>query len=214
MPVPFEPTDENRRSVRVMSGFGVPQEDIALHLDIDPKTLRKHFRRELDRGTIEANLKVAQTLLHMATVDKNVAAAIFWLKARAGWREKHPDKDDAPPVTTNLVVSFMDADGTRHPLVNPASRSGYRPTSTTSDMFNTDQRPLMGGERAFWTRMASFARVHPFSPWHLSFDASLQATKNSLSPFGAMPDQAEHCAARLVGKVTSGVAVPGSASIA
>lgn len=51
----------------------------------------------------------------MATVDKNVAAAIFWLKARAGWREKHPDKDDGPSVTSNLVVSFMDADGTRHP---------------------------------------------------------------------------------------------------
>jgi hypothetical protein len=113
----FEPTEEHRRSVRVMSGFGVPQEDIALHLDIDPKTLRKHFRRELDRGTIEANLKVAQTLFHMATVDKNVAAAIFWLKARAGWREKHPDKDETPPLT-NLVVSFMNADGTRHPSVN------------------------------------------------------------------------------------------------
>ena len=56
----------------------------------------------------------------MATVDKNVAAAIFWLKARAGWREKHPDKDDSPPVTTNLVVSFMDADGARHPTVTPS----------------------------------------------------------------------------------------------
>jgi hypothetical protein len=27
-------------------------------------------------------------LFHLATVDKNVAAAIFWMKARAGWREK------------------------------------------------------------------------------------------------------------------------------
>lgn len=50
MPQRFKPTEEQRRSVRVMSGFGVPQEDIAIHLEIDAKTLRKHFRRELDRG--------------------------------------------------------------------------------------------------------------------------------------------------------------------
>ncbi len=85
----FEPTEEQRRTVRAMSGFGVPQEGIAVLLDIDPKTLRVHFRRELDRGSVEATAKVAQTLFHMATVEKNVGAAIFWMKARAGWREKH-----------------------------------------------------------------------------------------------------------------------------
>lgn len=84
------PTDENRRTVRAMAGFGVPHDDIATFLDIAPKTLRKHFRVDLDRGTIEANAKVAQTLFTMATVDRNVAAVIFWLKARAGWREKLP----------------------------------------------------------------------------------------------------------------------------
>jgi hypothetical protein len=72
-----------------MSGFGIPQGDIATLLELDPKSLCKHFRRELDRGSIEATAKVAQTLFTMATVDKNVAAAIFWMKARAGWREKH-----------------------------------------------------------------------------------------------------------------------------
>lgn len=102
----FSPTDENRRTVRAMAGFGVPQEDIAVLLDIDPKTLRKHFRAELDRGTIEANAKVAQTLFTMATVDKNVAAAIFWMKARAGWREKPlPDEEPAPAVT-KIVYSW------------------------------------------------------------------------------------------------------------
>lgn len=85
----FEPTEEQRRTVRAMSGYGVPQEGIATLLDIDPKTLRKHFRRELDRGSVEATAQVAQTLFSMATQDRNVAAAIFWMKARAGWREKH-----------------------------------------------------------------------------------------------------------------------------
>lgn len=86
--VRFDPTEEQRRTVRAMSGFGIPQEDIALFLDIEPKTLRKHFRRELDRGMVEATAKVAQSLFQMATTGNNVAAAIFWMKARAGWREK------------------------------------------------------------------------------------------------------------------------------
>lgn len=85
----IEPTEEQRRTVRAMSGFGVPQPDIATHPGIDPKTLRKHFREELDRGSIEATTKVAQSLFNMATQGNNVAAAIFWMKARAGWREKH-----------------------------------------------------------------------------------------------------------------------------
>jgi hypothetical protein len=85
----FEPTDEQRRTVRAMSGYGVPQDDIATLLEIDPKTLRKHFRRELERGSIEATAKVGQSLFRMTTEGGSVAAAIFWMKARAGWREKH-----------------------------------------------------------------------------------------------------------------------------
>ncbi|MFT8247346.1 hypothetical protein [Roseomonas sp. BN140053] len=85
---PFQPTEEQRKTVRAMSGYGVPQDDIATLLEIDPKTLRRHFRRELDRGSIEATAKVGQSLFRMATEGGSVAAAIFWMKARAGWREK------------------------------------------------------------------------------------------------------------------------------
>ena len=87
--VAFEPTEEQRRTVRAMAGYGVPHDDIATLLEVDPKTLRKHFRRELDRGSIEATAKVGQSLFRMATEGGSVAAAIFWMKARAGWREKH-----------------------------------------------------------------------------------------------------------------------------
>src|SRR3954471_22693179 len=87
--VPYQATDEQRRMVRAMSGYGVPHDGIATLLDIDPKTLRRHYRQELDRGAVEATARVAQSLFQMATVEKSVAAAIFWMKARAGWREKH-----------------------------------------------------------------------------------------------------------------------------
>ncbi|NGM24165.1 hypothetical protein G3576_29510 [Roseomonas stagni] len=94
----YQPTEEQRRTVRAMSGYGIPQTDIATILEIDAKTLRKHFRRELDRGSIEATTKVAQTLFSMATSGQNTAAAIFWMKARAGWREKQEIVLSTKPV--------------------------------------------------------------------------------------------------------------------
>ena len=98
----FEATEEQRRLVRAFAGFGVPQEDIARHIGCEPKTLRRHFREELDRGSLEATAKVAQSLFQMATTGKNVAAAIFWMKARAGWREKSPFE---PGSTVGYVLS-------------------------------------------------------------------------------------------------------------
>ena len=106
----FEPSDDQRRTVRAMSGFGIPQPDIATHLEIDPKTLRKHFRRELDRGVTEANTKVAQSLFNMATQGNNVAAAIFWMKARAGWREKH-DVTLSPGEGVPMPVIYLPHNG-------------------------------------------------------------------------------------------------------
>jgi hypothetical protein len=97
--------------VRALSGYGVPQDGIAIHIGIDAKTLRKHFRDELDRGSVEATAKVAQTLFHLATVDKNVASVIFWLKARAGWRETVRQENtcaDGQPITTEIVYRWAD----------------------------------------------------------------------------------------------------------
>lgn len=90
MTAEFAPTDEQRKNVEAMSGYGVPQTDIAIILDIAPKTLRLHFRRELDVGLAKANAKIGQTLFQQAT-GGNTAAAIFWAKARMGWREKQDD---------------------------------------------------------------------------------------------------------------------------
>jgi hypothetical protein len=93
----FAPTPEQRRMVHAMAGYGVPQDDIALVIGITSRTLRKHFRHELDVAVIEANTRVAQCLYKQATTPGNIGASIFWLKARAGWREKHPEPPEAPP---------------------------------------------------------------------------------------------------------------------
>lgn len=85
-----KPTDERRAMVRTMSAGGTPQEDIAKVLGIDAKTLRKHYREELDLAAIKANAAVAQSLFKKATGDGKgaVTAAIFWMKTRAGWQDK------------------------------------------------------------------------------------------------------------------------------
>ena len=87
--LPHKPDPSLRRQVEALAGYGVPEADIAGVIGIDPKTLRKHYRSELDHGHVKANAKVAENLYRKATGEgrEAVIAAIFWLKTRAGWRE-------------------------------------------------------------------------------------------------------------------------------
>lgn len=82
-----EPTTETRSNVKALASVGTTQEHIAIYLDIDVKTLRKHYRRELDTALILANSNVAKSLYKNAN-DGNVTAQIFWLKTKGGWSEK------------------------------------------------------------------------------------------------------------------------------
>lgn len=111
---PFIPTDEQRRLVKAMASFGVPHDDIATVVRCSPPTLRKRFRVELDVATIEANARVAQCLYQQATTPGNIAATIFWLKARAGWREKQQvevtGKDGGPLAPQQIVIRRFFAD--------------------------------------------------------------------------------------------------------
>jgi hypothetical protein len=83
---PFTPTPEQQDTVRAMASYGIPQDHIAKHLGIAPKTLRKRFRSELKHGAYDANNAVLASLFKMATTRHNVAAAIFWARARCGFR--------------------------------------------------------------------------------------------------------------------------------
>ena len=84
-----QPDDVQRRQVEALAGYGVPEAEIAALVGVDAKTLRKHYRHELDHGHSKANAKVAENLYHMALGQgrEAVTAAIFWLKARARWKE-------------------------------------------------------------------------------------------------------------------------------
>src|SRR5665213_4537657 len=100
-----KPDAFKRRQVEAMAGYGVPEADIARVVGIDPKTLRKHYREELDTGQIKATAKVAESLFRKATGDgaQSVTAAIFWLKTRGGWRETLRSHQVAVTYLTKLT---------------------------------------------------------------------------------------------------------------
>ena len=92
----FKPTDEQRRLVLELASFGTKQADIARVVvpgGMSEPTLRKHFREELDTGTVHANHKVAKGLFQQAT-EGNITAMISWLKTRAQWRETNHHEVD------------------------------------------------------------------------------------------------------------------------
>lgn len=84
---PYEFTDADRKKVKAMSAYGIPQDQIARMFDIHVQTLRQHFRDELDLGVVEANAKVAESLFNQGVREGNTAALIWWTKSRMGWRE-------------------------------------------------------------------------------------------------------------------------------
>jgi hypothetical protein len=110
----FLATEEQRTQVELLSRYGVAHDDICSVIvnpqtgaPIDTKTLRLNFRAELDRGQVQANAKVAESLFRKATGDGqgSVIAAIFWLKTRAGWRETAVDRPGKKEVANADAVT-------------------------------------------------------------------------------------------------------------
>ena len=118
-----QPDDVQRRQVEALAGYGVPEAEIAALVGVDAKTLRKHYRHELDHGHSKANAKVAENLYHMALGQgrEAVTAAIFWLKARARWKEVSvhevggPDGKPFEPITRiqRIIISPPDREELR-----------------------------------------------------------------------------------------------------
>jgi len=123
-----------REKVRHLAGVGVRQDDIAKIIGCAPKTLRKRCREDLDRGVAEANAMVSGYLFANAKAG-NVAAQIFWLKARAHWRERAvpdnlapgSDAEPSPPVVLLLPDNSRDPELTQALRDTQAKHSPRRP---------------------------------------------------------------------------------------
>jgi hypothetical protein len=108
MPRPrLNPTDEQRNKVKALVAVGIPHEEIARQIGVrSPKTLRKHFREELDRGVVEANASVAGEL-YKAAKGGDVNAQKFWLMCRAGWHTQprySPGTNQPPPFVVGVTT--------------------------------------------------------------------------------------------------------------
>jgi hypothetical protein len=94
----YHPTAADKQTVKTMVACGIPQEDIArcLGIDgIDAKTLRKHYRDELDTSIAKANSVIASRL-YAAAERGEPWAVCFWLKTRG-----HPD---GKPIEQQLKI--------------------------------------------------------------------------------------------------------------
>lgn len=78
------------KQVRLLSGYGLIDDEIAAVIGVSTPTLRKYYFEHVASGAPELTAKVAQSLYQMATHPEkpNVTAAIFWLKCRAGWDDQ------------------------------------------------------------------------------------------------------------------------------
>jgi len=110
---PHEPSAQTRAEVSALKSFGVAQSDIANYIGVDDKTLRKHYREELDNAQTKADANVAKFLYNAAcgkALDAGasyadcVRAAMFWAKTRMKWRETDNDaQGNGNPITINVV---------------------------------------------------------------------------------------------------------------
>lgn len=117
--VKFEPTDEQRRMAAAMGGMGATMEDIARVLGVRIDAVRRRLGKEIARGAVEANMKVAQSLFEMAVGKAPVidpdgkvlapgrdpipAAAMFWCKTRLKWTYPKTEVEIKATLTDELA---------------------------------------------------------------------------------------------------------------
>jgi hypothetical protein len=114
----FAPSILQRNLTMRLAAVGAPQTAIAAFLGISRSTLVSRLGRELKAGAIEANLAVGTNLLRMATgpADRptTVTAAIWWSRARMGWRDTSRIETTGPdggPIQTEGQVIIVSDNG-------------------------------------------------------------------------------------------------------
>ncbi len=119
----FEPTEDDRKKVKAMAGYGLNHKEIASLITnprterhISRQTLENEFSRELEIGVPIANSQVAQSLYRKAIGNGSqaVTAAIWWTKVRMGWRGESLEltgKDGGPieTVSTDAPKARLEA---------------------------------------------------------------------------------------------------------
>ena len=92
----FVPADHERQQVEALSGYGLPQDQIAVLIrgGIALETLREHFAKELVSGKAKASGQIGKTLFQKA-MGGDTAAMIWWSKAQMRWAETQKHEVDS-----------------------------------------------------------------------------------------------------------------------
>ena len=107
----FKPTKEQRKLVQSLSAIGLRQEHIAVAVGIrSPKTLRKHFRKEIAKGTAEAMARVTAAAYAMAVSGDYPVATRFWLSTVGGGPATPFDHADQEDPVRDEGEDFTDAE--------------------------------------------------------------------------------------------------------
>ena len=110
----FEPTDDERANVELLSGYGVPFEQIAVIIrdGISLSTLRRHFPHELLKGKAKANGQIGRGLFQKA-MSGDTTAMIWWTKTQMKWSETVKNEITGLDGTElkNIQITFVKPDG-------------------------------------------------------------------------------------------------------
>jgi hypothetical protein len=96
-----------------MARTGVPHKTIAMCVGekgINERTLRRHFRLELEVLSEIANAMIAG-VLYNAAARGEARAVCFWLKCQARWQERHAIEhsgEGGGPAVQEIVVRRLD----------------------------------------------------------------------------------------------------------
>ena len=109
--ISHKPTPETRKLVESMCASGISHEQMALVIEIDPKTLRKHYRKELDTSKAKALAQVAGKLYQNCMAGDR-ASIFFYLKTQGQWSEthkiEHSGNEENPVYIKDITRTIID----------------------------------------------------------------------------------------------------------
>ena len=89
------------------SAIGMTRLQTSLAMDMDEKTLKKHYDNDIEKGKALAVGKVSGVLFRKATDDEDLGSIIWYLKTVGGWKEAKEDTNvnlnGSVNITHNIV---------------------------------------------------------------------------------------------------------------
>ena len=110
------PNDTTKRQVQGMALAGLDHDRIGRLIGISGDCLRRHYRTELEQEGLILG-EIAQNLAQRA-MDGDTISSIFYLKARAGWRDQHVKIDQNVQVVDTAKHRLLDMLGTAKPVID------------------------------------------------------------------------------------------------